>query len=493
MHHPLVSDTDAFKMEFSERKRRRKSQSFKLVPEQDLNAGTFDNDKGGSNDATSPEAWLGDQGMEIKRQITGMMRLLSDKAGRVYQRVGAEGDSLKQEPQEEHQSREQLASLPPVLEDHRISVWRSAKESGDTPLSLTTQVPNSEGSGKYGTRSKTQRLLNTKSTVKTNDVAQAVVDSPCCMCNCKGTLQAILQELRVMRRLMQTQKGVQESTKQDEHTSPPCPPCPVPPSLRRRPRKRRPVHKVAPLTAPNRAAVLPLPICVLPDGASRARERLALTSTSPAISTSFELSERTLSVQTKSIQRLDLHTPSYRQPKARQSSESEFRLAEDYDVFIHKAQLDSILVNYTRSGSLLFRKLVCAFFDDTTLANSLPNGKRKRGLNDHRKGLDQNIVGAIKVFTEKYCTAHRIERLPGPRDWVQILQDQIKLARRRLKRESLQLSGEREFLTTGPDSNKPASLIKAIFKGTRFTPNAFWYGAFSCIGRTAAKAKPDID
>lgn len=77
-------------------------------------------------------------------------------------------------------------------------------------------------------------------------------------------------------------------------------------------------------------------------------------------------------------------------------SQPEVQLAEDYDVFIPKAQLDSILLNYTRSGSLLFRKLVCAFFDDTTLANSLPNGKRKRGLNDTRKGLDQNIVGAIK-------------------------------------------------------------------------------------------------
>lgn len=77
-------------------------------------------------------------------------------------------------------------------------------------------------------------------------------------------------------------------------------------------------------------------------------------------------------------------------------SQPEVQLAEDYEVFIPKAQLDSILLNYTRSGSLLFRKLVCAFFDDATLANSLPNGKRKRGLNDHRKGLDQNIVGAIK-------------------------------------------------------------------------------------------------
>lgn len=44
---------------------------------------------------------------------------------------------------------------------------------------------------------------------------------------------------------------------------------------------------------------------------------------------------------------------------------------------------------------------VCAFFDDATLANSLPNGKRKRGLNDNRKGLDQNIVGAIKGEWEK--------------------------------------------------------------------------------------------
>lgn len=44
---------------------------------------------------------------------------------------------------------------------------------------------------------------------------------------------------------------------------------------------------------------------------------------------------------------------------------------------------------------------VCAFFDDTILANSLPNGKRKRGLNDNRKGLDQNIVGAIKGKIQK--------------------------------------------------------------------------------------------
>ncbi|CAB1323107.1 unnamed protein product [Coregonus sp. 'balchen'] len=250
------------------------------------------------------------------------------------------------------------------------------------------------------------------------DVSPAAVQAPCCMCNCKSTLQAILQEIRTMRRLMQTQKGSQEK---QEHTTPPWPPCPVSPAPCRRPRKRRPVHKVAPMSAPSkRAAVPPLPPCLPlePGGrretGCREMERPVHTPASPATSTSPDLSVPTLSMQNKPIPSDEMH------------------LAEDYEVFIPKAQLDSILV--------------CTFFADTTLANSLPNGKRKRGLNDHRKGLDQNIVGAIKVFTEEYCTAHRIEKLLGPRDWVQILQDQIKLSRRRLKESC--------------DYNKPASLVE---------------------------------
>ena len=48
----------------------------------------------------------------------------------------------------------------------------------------------------------------------------AVQETPCCMCNCKGTLQAILHELRAMRRLMQTQKGqkMQPNTKCERET-----------------------------------------------------------------------------------------------------------------------------------------------------------------------------------------------------------------------------------------------------------------------------------
>uniref|UniRef100_A0A3P8S3Y2 BEN domain containing 7 n=1 Tax=Amphiprion percula TaxID=161767 RepID=A0A3P8S3Y2_AMPPE len=354
--------------------------------------------------------WLGDEGMEIKKQITGMMRLLSDKTGRVYQRVAAEQDGSTKEPQDRHLNWAHQPGLSSVMsEDHQSNSWNSAGEPGPSPPPVSTSIPNGPGCGQYSTRSRALRILNnTKDLIKVNEANEA----PCCMCNCKGTLQAILQELRAMRRLMQTQKGQEKGTERkktdafylflaslerQEQTASPCQPRLGPgPTPRRRPRKRRPIYK------------------------------------------------------------------------------SEVRLAEDYDVFISKAQLDSILVNYTRSGSLLFRKLVCAFFDDATLANSLPNGKRKRGLNDNRQGLDQNIVGAIKVFTEKYCTEHRIEKLPGPRDWVQILQDQIKLARRRVKRDA----AEAEDVSNGPSTS--INLI-LTFSHT-LTPNPYTHwSAFTAL------------
>ncbi|XP_073706710.1 BEN domain-containing protein 7 [Garra rufa] len=390
-------------MEFVERKRSRKSQSFKLVNDADFSHELDDVDQndaeGDALDASETEVWLGDEGMEIKKQITGMMRLLSDKTGRVYQRVGREGETLKQEPQEEALSMPVAQSLAP---EHLQYGWSSVLMAH----------------GQYGTRSKTQRMLNHS---KTNDMAlppapAAMATEPsCCMCNCKSTLQAILLELRTMRKLIQTQRGSQDKQGSQVSLSSRA-------SIsRRRSRKRRPGHRVTVLATPTKRTTPLSP----PAGANAVIGCSQSSEDTPPKVTTF-IPDPISSVKTP---------PShYSVNRGQSTTEPEVQLAEDYDVFIPKAQLDSILLNYTRSGSLLFRKLVCAFFDDTTLANSLPNGKRKRGLNDTRKGLDQNIVGAIKVFTEKYCTANGIEKLPGPRDWVQILQDQIKLARRRLKR-----------------------------------------------------------
>ncbi|RVE71955.1 hypothetical protein OJAV_G00056990 [Oryzias javanicus] len=376
-------------MELGERRRRRKSQSFKLVAEdEDYNSSCVLN-----SSSKDGKIWLEDEGVEIKKQITGMMRLLRDKTGRVYKRVGADHDGTTNDSQDKHLS---WVHQPPVLsvvpDDHQGNSWVSTGHSEPSVSSTPVPVPNSPNCGQYSTRSRSLRIVNkTKDLSKTseqNDVLQpAVPETSCCMCNCKGTLEAILQELRAMRRLMQTQKASNVSRFSLGFT---------PRSLHRR---RRSHYK------------------------------------------------KDSGIVSK------VHNPSLNLPREPQASETEVRLAEEYDVFISKAQLDSILVNYTRSGSLLFRKLVCAFFNDVTLANSLPNGKRKRGLNDNRKGLDQNIVGAIKVFTEKYCTEHKIEKLPGPRDWVQILQDQIKLARRRLKRDAAE---------TEENSNGPSTSINLI-------------------------------
>ncbi|XP_036962909.1 BEN domain-containing protein 7 isoform X3 [Acanthopagrus latus] len=465
-------------MEFGERKRRRKSQSFKLITDEDsdpsyaMNSGCKDAN-GERRDAAVPDVWVGDEGMEIKRQITGMMRLLSDKTGRVYQRAGAEQDSFTKEPQERHPTwGQQAAPLSLVSEDHQSNSWSPAGEPGPSPSSTSTPIPNGPVCGQYSTRSKAMRILNnTKDLIKVNDdvVPPAVPEAPCCMCNCKGTLQAILQEMRAMRRLMQTQKA---SLERQELTASPCQPrlCPGP-IPRCRPRKRRPIYKVAPLTvssarraSPGPPETSPLIAAPAETGKGKDCEKEQDSSTHNCHPGSSGVS--VLPPQNKPATVNSTHSTLLNQLREPQSLESEVRLAEDHDVFISKAQLDSILVNYTRSGSLLFRKLVCAFFDDATLANSLPNGKRKRGLNDNRKGLDQNIVGAIKVFTEKYCTEHRIEKLPGPRDWVQILQDQIKLARRRLKRDAAEAEEVLNGPSTSCDYNKPAGVKGAVVNMT---------------------------
>ncbi|XP_036921829.1 BEN domain-containing protein 7 isoform X3 [Sturnira hondurensis] len=375
-------------MEFSERKRSRKSQSFKLV-------------SGGG------------ESMEIKKQITGMRRLLNDSTGRIYQRVGKEGEKLKEEPQD------------------LDAVWPQRLNSAEAPQALHppsrgawNELPAQSGqfSGQSGPRARTfQSQPHTAGSSNGElPVLNASAGSNCCTCNCQSTLQAILQELKTMRKLMQIQ-AVGTQNRQQPPISLICSQRTAV-SRKRNKKKKVPPKTVEPLTVKQKPSVL------------ETEKKTAVASVQPAL----QAAEHTSTSENHVVGfGIVLESP---------SSDPEVQLAEGFDVFMPKSQLDSILSNYTRSGSLLFRKLVCAFFDDKTLANSLPNGKRKRGLNDNRKGLDQNIVGAIKVFTEKYCTANHVDKLPGPRDWVQILQDQIKLARRRLKRGSAEAADGDERL-----------------------------------------------
>ncbi|XP_050006469.1 BEN domain-containing protein 7 isoform X2 [Alexandromys fortis] len=403
-------------MEFSERKRSRKSQSFKLVSRdyhhEVYKISEFSHDVNGETKETQP-IFLGDENMEIKKQITGMRRLLNDSAGRIYQRVGKEGEKLKEEPQD-------LELVWP----QRLNSSAEATQSLHPPSRGTwNELPAQSGqfSGQYGTRSRTFQSQPHTSASSNGELpgVNPSAGSNCCTCNCQSTLQAILQELKTMRKLMQFQAVGTQNRQQ--------PPISLICSQRTAvSRKRNKKKKVLPKTVG--------PVTVKPKPGPLEVEKPAAVATRPS---GLQATEHTSSEESHVLGfGIVLESP---------SSDPEVQLAEGFDVFMPKSQLDSILSNYTRSGSLLFRKLVCAFFDDKTLANSLPNGKRKRGLNDNRKGLDQNIVGAIKVFTEKYCTANHVDKLPGPRDWVQILQDQIKLARRRLKRGSEAADGDEKL------------------------------------------------
>ncbi|XP_077025503.1 BEN domain-containing protein 7 isoform X1 [Tamandua tetradactyla] len=394
-------------MEFSERRRSRKSQSFKLgsrdYHHEVYKISEFSSDVNGEAKETQP-IFLGDESVEIKKQITGMRRLLNDSTGRVYQRVGKEGEKLKEEPQD-------LDFIWPQRLNSSVEAPQSLRpSSGGAWNELAPQ--SGQFSGQYGTRSRTFQSQSHTAGSSNGElpVVNSSVGSNCCTCNCQSTLQAILQELRTMRKLMQIQ-AVGTQNRQQPPVSLICSQRAAV-SRKRNKKKKVPPKTVEPLTVKQKPNVLEM------------EKKPAVASAQSAL----HAAEHGPTEENRALGfGIVLESP---------SSDPEVQLAEGFDVSMPKSQLDSILSNYTRSGSLLFRKLVCAFFDDKTLANSLPNGKRKRGLNDNRKGLDQNIVGAIKVFTEKYCTANHVDKLPGPRDWVQILQDQIKLARRRLKRGS---------------------------------------------------------
>nr|XP_058915182.1 BEN domain-containing protein 7 isoform X8 [Kogia breviceps] len=352
--------------------------------------------------------------MEIKKQITGMRRLLNDSAGRVYQRVGKDGEKLKEEPQDLDSiwpQRSNSVEAPPSLHPSSRGAW--------------SELPAQSGqfSGQYGTRSRTFQSQSHPAGSANGElpvVNPSSAGSNCCTCNCQSTLQAILQELKTMRKLMQIQ-AVGTQNRQQPPISLICSQRTAV-SRKRNKKKKVPLKTAEPLTVKQKPSAL------------EAEKKEVAAPESPSLPSAEHTSPR------------ENHVLGFGIVLGSPASDPEVQLAEGFDVFMPKSQLDSILSNYTRSGSLLFRKLVCAFFDDKTLANSLPNGKRKRGLNDNRKGLDQNIVGAIKVFTEKYCTANHVDKLPGPRDWVQILQDQIKLARRRLKRGSAEAADGDERL-----------------------------------------------
>lgn len=90
-----------------------------------------------------------------------MMRLLSDKSSRVYQRVGSEQDHFTNDPRDGHQvwAHEQTP-FSAGAEDSNS--WNAAGDPGPSPSSTSNPVLNGPGFGQYSTRSKTVRVLSSQ-------------------------------------------------------------------------------------------------------------------------------------------------------------------------------------------------------------------------------------------------------------------------------------------------------------------------------------------
>ncbi|XP_072419146.1 BEN domain-containing protein 7 [Chiloscyllium punctatum] len=405
-------------MEVTERKRSRKSRSFKRVNEDYQDDNCSDSSIESLGQAHDTLFVTGDVCEGLKKQVSGMRRLLNNKVNsvRIHQQMMPGREKLKEEPGASNltwlqRNINQVNVCPDQPHSSQSTIWKD----------IQTQRQKSCVSGGYsGEGSRSSKPVIAANTERLQgEMPYSAMGSNCCMCSCQPTLLAILHELRTLRELMQGQAGPQSTV----HIPSSHLPTFRSSFLRNKIIKKRLIHRIRPAPAQPNPKVHSQSISL------------------PQTEKSHSLSTEKLTTEINPRQSLPNRIQSYiSELDSLQNNdllEPEVRLAEGYDVFIPKSQLVSILLNYSRSGSLLFRKLVSAFFDDRTLASSLPNGKRKRGANDNRKGLDQNIVGAIKVFTERYCTLNQIDRLPGPKDWIQILQDQIKLARKRLKRGSV--------------------------------------------------------
>uniref|UniRef100_V9KTV8 BEN domain-containing protein 7-like protein n=1 Tax=Callorhinchus milii TaxID=7868 RepID=V9KTV8_CALMI len=407
-------------MEFSQRKRSRKSRSFKRVNED------YQDDK--NSDSSSENVDRTNESLFVlanategqKKQVSGTRHLFNQvNTMNVHQPLMFDRDRLKQEPQD-HEftwSQRSTSESPPHHDEPHSSqniLWKDIQVQTQASYFLGEYSGEDSRTSKPSTDPNSERIQG----MLDNNGEMPHMNDNCCMCNCQPMLLAILQELQAMRELMQVQAGPQSSV----HVPSPHVNTLRTSLLRNKIIKKRLIHRIRPPAQPSQKCH---------------QQNIALPQ--PEENHSLPTPRLTAETNPREAPRNRVQDCISEMDDLRKSDlfEPEMRLAEGYDVFIPKSQLESILLNYSRSGSLLFRKLVSAFFDDRTLANSLPNGKRKRGANDNRKGLDQNIVGAIKVFTEKYCTLNQIDRLPGPKDWIQILQDQIKLARKRLKRGSV--------------------------------------------------------
>ncbi|XP_049327307.1 nucleus accumbens-associated protein 1 [Astyanax mexicanus] len=123
-------------------------------------------------------------------------------------------------------------------------------------------------------------------------------------------------------------------------------------------------------------------------------------------------------------------------------------------VFISRAQLMNCHVSAGTRHKVLLRRLLAAFFDRSTLANSCGTGIRSSTNDPNRKPLDNRVLHAVKFYCQNFAPSFKESEMNA------IAADMCTNARRVVRKSwipklKLLMAESDAYATLFPDANKP--------------------------------------
>ncbi|KAL6462102.1 hypothetical protein MHYP_G00302470 [Metynnis hypsauchen] len=160
-------------------------------------------------------------------------------------------------------------------------------------------------------------------------------------------------------------------------------------------------------------------------------------------------------------------------------------LVSGTSVFISRAQLMNCHVSAGTRHKVLLRRLLAAFFDRSTLANSCGTGIRSSTNDPNRKPLDNRVLHAVKFYCQNFAPSFKESEMNA------IAADMCTNARRVVRKSWIpklkQLMAESDaYANLFPDANKPE--VDALGAEPAFDAPVDEGGACSGAGQSSAEA-----
>ncbi|XP_017543566.1 nucleus accumbens-associated protein 1 [Pygocentrus nattereri] len=160
-------------------------------------------------------------------------------------------------------------------------------------------------------------------------------------------------------------------------------------------------------------------------------------------------------------------------------------LVSGTSVFISRAQLMNCHVSAGTRHKVLLRRLLAAFFDRSTLANSCGTGIRSSTNDPNRKPLDNRVLHAVKFYCQNFAPSFKESEMNA------IAADMCTNARRVVRKSWIpklkQLMAESDaYANLFPDANKPEA--DALGAEPAFDAPVDEGGTCSGAGQSSAEA-----